>query len=125
MLDTVNREIVHKWYNTHDRTLMDSECIWEIAEGFPYGGIYTSSQAVFDEFFPRLLGEFDTFNAEVDEILDTGSVVLGLGRYQGRTKATSTQVSIPFAHLWKVRNGRIIWFRNYTDTLLLFRALQA
>ncbi len=108
MADTVNSEIVYKWYNTHDHSLMDSECIWEIAEGFPYGGIYNGSKAVFEEFFPRLLGEFDTFNAEVDEILDTGSLVLGLGRYQSRTKATSTKVSIPFAHLWKVKNGRIV-----------------
>lgn len=128
MMDILNREIIGKWYDTHDPALMAPECVWEIAEGFPHGGTYIGSKAVFEEFFPCLLGDFEVWKTEVEEILDANSIVLGLGHYLGRTKATSTKVStevnVPFAHLWKVRNGRIVWFRNYTDTLVLARALQ-
>lgn len=124
MTDMLNIEIIRIWYNTHDPALMVPECVWEVAEGFPHGGTYTSSKAVFEDFFPNLLGDFKAFNAEVDEVLGADSMVLGLGHYRGQTKATSTEVNVPFAHLWKLKNGRIVWFRNYTDTLLLARALQ-
>lgn len=50
---------------------------------------------------------------------------LGLGRYCVRAKATGIEVNVPFAHLWKVSNGQIVWARQYTDTLLLAQALQA
>lgn len=124
MNKTLNMEIIHKWYSTHDPALLSPQCVWEIAEGFPHGGTYTSSQAVFEEFFPSLLQAFETFNAEVEEILDANSMVLGLGYYRGKTKATHMQVDVPFAHLWKVKSSRIVWFRNYADTLLLDRALE-
>lgn len=124
MPNSSNIEIIGKWYSTHDPALLSPECVWEIAEGFPGGGTYTSSQVVVEGFFPNLLGAFQSFNAEVDEILDANSVVLGLGHYRGQTKATCTKVNVPFAHLWKVNNSRIVWFRNFTDTLLIDRALQ-
>ncbi len=117
-------EIIRRWYDTHDPNLINPECVWEIAEGFPHGGTYTSAKAVLEEFFPRLLADFEVWNAEVSEILDAEGTILSLGQYRGQTKANSVKVNVPFVHLWKVRNDKIVWFQNYTDTLLIARALQ-
>lgn len=58
MTDMLNIEIIRKWYDTHNHDLMAPECVWDIAEGFPHGGTYTSAKAVFEEFFPSLQGDF-------------------------------------------------------------------
>ncbi len=123
MNHTPNVEILRKWYGTQDRNLMHPDCVWEIAEGFPHGGVYSGSKALFEQFFPSLLADFEDWHAEVEEILDASDLVLGIGRYRGRARATGIQVSIPFAHLWKVRDGQILWARQYTDTFLVRAAI--
>jgi uncharacterized protein len=118
-------DVVRDWYNTHDPNLLATDCVWEIAQGFPHGGIYQGSQTIVENFFPKLQEDFDVWDAEVDRIMIADDILLGLGSYIGRTKSNGIEVKVLFAHLWKVQGGKIVWFRNYTDTLLLAHALQS
>jgi hypothetical protein len=48
-----------------------------------------------------------------------------LGRYTARAKATGAPLDIPFAHIWRFRDGRAVRFHQFTDTRGWVEALGA
>lgn len=49
--------------------------------------------------------------------------MVALGRYRGVARASGRAFGMPFAHVWRLREGRIVALSHYTDTLLPHRAL--
>ena len=49
--------------------------------------------------------------------------MVAFGSYGGTYKTTGPAMNAPFAHLWTVRNGRIVGFVQYTDTAKVLEAL--
>src|SRR5262249_46175533 len=78
---------------------------WDIAEGFPNGGVYRGIDAIVSGFFP-FLADFDKFYAKGDEYFESGDHVIVLGHYLGVSKK-GRRVQSRFAHLWTIRNGKI------------------
>jgi ketosteroid isomerase-like protein len=103
---------------------MDPQVEWREADGFPYAGTYVGPDAVLQGVFMRLGSEWDGFRAEPDEVLDAGDTVVGLGYYSGRYKATGKEFRAQFAHVFKLRDGKIVKFQQYTDTALVQAALR-
>ena len=97
---------------------------WAEAEGGPYGGISIGPDAVLQNVFMKLGGEWDGFAAVPREFLADGSTVVALGEYSGTYKATGKSFKAPFAHVWKFENGKAISFQQYTDTAVQLRAMQ-
>lgn len=54
-----------------------------------------------------------------------GSTVVALGEYSGTYKATDKGLKAPFAHVWKLQDGKALSFQKYTDTAVHQRPLQA
>lgn len=104
---------------------LSSDVEWTEAEGFPYGGTYTSPDAVLGGVFMRLGTEWEGFAAVPDEFIDGGDSIVVLGKYSGTYKATGKNFQANFAHVWKVQEGKAVRFVQYVDTLLVQRALQA
>jgi uncharacterized protein len=98
--------------------------VWTEAEGFPYGGTYNGPQAVLEGVFMRLGAEWDGFAVAPAEFIDGGDAVVVLGKYSGTYKATGKSFQADFAHVWKMQDGKVIRFVQYTDTLLVQQALQ-
>ncbi|MCB1607451.1 MAG: nuclear transport factor 2 family protein [Xanthomonadales bacterium] len=96
---------------------------WTEAEGFPYGGTYVGPQAVLDNVFMRLGGEWDSFSAQMAELVADGDTVVALGTYSGTFKATGKSFQAPFVHVWKFTDGQISEFIQHTDTAVVQRAL--
>lgn len=96
---------------------------WTEAEGFPYAGTYTGPGAVLDGVIMRLGTEWDGFSAVPAEFVVQEDTVVALGRYAGTYRRTGKGISVPFAHVWKLEKGRVIRFRQYTDTALVQKAL--
>ena len=105
--------------------VMDAEIAWTEAEGFPYGGTYNGPNAVLEGVFMRLGTEWDNFAAVPAEFIDGGETIVSLGTYSGTYKATGKSFKADFAHVWTFRNGKVVRFVQYTDTLLVNRALEA
>ncbi len=105
--------------------LMDENIAWEEAEGFPYGGLYHGPEAVLNNVFMKLGTEWDGYRAEAHEFIDGGDTCVVLGTYSGTYLATGKPMEAPFAHVWKLRDGKAHAFRQYTDTALVKRALEA
>lgn len=104
--------------------LLDPEIRWREADGYPYAGIYRGPDAVKAGVFDRIIGEWSSYSTVPTEIIEQGSTVVGLGTYTGTYAATGKTFTCPFAHVWRVRDGRIIDFDQHTDTHLVQQALK-
>ena len=106
---------------------MDPGIVWNEAENFPYAdkNPYVGPNAVVEGVFARLGGEWDGFNVALEEVLDAGDTVVSLGRYGGTYKKTGTRIHSQFAHVWRLRGGKIVKFQQYTDTLQAAKAVGA
>lgn len=89
---------------------------WEITAGFPYGGVYNGVNAVFNDFFARVLGDFDEWKTEASELLEAGDRIIGRGAYSGRCKSTGKRFSTQFVHLWTVQGTQIVRLQQCADT---------
>jgi len=97
---------------------MDRGIEWNEAENFVYadGNPYTGPQAVLEGVFARLGSEWDGYTVTPEQFLDAGDRVVALGTYTGTYKATGRGVRAQFAHVWGVREGKVVSFQQYTDT---------
>jgi hypothetical protein len=105
------------------RALIDPAIEWTEAQGFPLSGTYRGPDAVIQGVIVKLAEEWEDFRTVPDEFVDGGDTVVALGRYSGTYKATGKLFEAPFAHVWRVRDGRAVSYTQYTDTLLADRAL--
>jgi ketosteroid isomerase-like protein len=106
--------------------LLHPELEWTEAEGFPYySGTWTHPQDVVEKLLAPLMRDWDNFSALADDFLVDGDRVVSLGAYAGASKATGKAMRAPFAHVWRVADGKLKRFDMYTDTLLVDRALRA
>ena len=96
---------------------------WTEAEGFPYGGIYEGPEAILHNVFVRLGTEWEGFKVDPQAFVADGDLVVGLGLYSGTYKATGKSFVAPFAHVWELRDGKIVRFHQHTDTAVVQRAL--
>lgn len=96
---------------------MDEAIEWHQAQGLPHGGLYRGLEEVRRNVFDPLDEEWwDAFSADPDEFLDAGGEVVVLGRYRGTAKGTGRRLDVPFVHVWSVRDGKAIRFRQFLDT---------
>ena len=97
---------------------MDQSIEWNEAENFIYAdrNPYVGPQAVHEGVFMRLGSEWEGFRVTPEEWLDAGDRIVVLGTYGGTHKGTGRRVRAQFAHIWSVREGRVVRFQQYTDT---------
>ena len=101
----------------------DSAIEWTSAEGSFYPGTFIGPDAVLQTVFARIGGEWDGFRVAPTEYLDAGDSIVALGRYTGSYRATGKSMDAAFAHVWGVRDGRIVRFRQYVDSRKMAEAL--
>ena len=103
--------------------LLDPSIEWNEAEGFPYGGRFVGPQAVVDNVFMKLATEWENWTAVPDEFVDGGDVIVSMGKYGGTFRETGKSISVPFSHVWTLKDGKAVKFVQFTDTLLVADAL--
>ena len=104
--------------------LLDERLEWTEAERFPYyGGTWRSPQAVIDNLLVPLARDWDEFTVTAEDFVVEGDRVVSFGAYAGRFKATGRTMTARFAHLWTVRDGRIVKFEMHVDTAKILEAV--
>jgi ketosteroid isomerase-like protein len=98
---------------------------WTEAAGGPYGGVFIGPDAVLNNVFMKLGGEWDGYAAVPSEFIADGATVVVLGEYSGTYKATGKSFKAPFAHVWKLKDGKAASFHQYTDTAVHRQPLSA
>lgn len=98
--------------------LMSEKVEWNEAEHFTYwtGGPFVGPQAVLNGVFARIGQDFDGFTVDVGRVVGCGDTVLSEGRYRGTVKATGKRLDVQVAHVWDVRDGKVVRFQQYADT---------
>jgi ketosteroid isomerase-like protein len=97
---------------------MDQSIEWILAENSIYADLnpYVGPQAVAEGLFARLGSEWEGYTVTPEEFLDAGDRIVVLGTYSGTYKATGRDVRAQFAHVWGLREGRVVSYQQYTDT---------
>lgn len=98
----------------------DENIAWTEAEGFMYAGTFDGPTGVLSGVFMRLATEWEGFAAVPNKIVDGGDGnVVSIGTYSGKYLKTGKSTKVPFAHEWELKDGKIITFRQHTDTAVI------
>lgn len=106
------------------RRIFHPEIEWIQNAGFPGGGTHHGTDTVLTDVFAKFRLEWETWQAIVTEWLDAGDNIIAIGVYRGTFKTTGRSMEAAFAHVYTVQDGRIVKFRQYTDTLKVAEARQ-
>jgi len=68
------------------------------------------------EFFSKMAELQDVEQFEPREFIAQGDIVVALGHYRWRVKATSRSFESDWAHAFTIRNGKVVNFHEYYDT---------
>ena len=102
---------------------MSSGIEWHQAESNPYmlsGEAWVGPDAVLNNLFMRLGGEWDGFAVHPNAFHDAGDSVIVEGRYSGSYKPTGKSMDTQFCHVWGVKDGKLTRFQQYVDTAKLW-----
>ena len=101
---------------------------WRLAESHPYqpSGIpWVGPDAVLQNLFLRIGSDWDGFTVQPRRFHDAGETIVVEGRYTGRHKPSGKPLDIQFCHLWRIRDGKVAGFQQYTDTARLQEIMNA
>ncbi len=127
-----NRAIVNGMYQAFSKgdipsvlAAMDDKVVWNEAEGnsLADGNPYKGPDAVLKGVFTRLGDEWENFrlaNIKLHEM--SNDQVLATLRYHGKYLKTGNTIDAQAAHLWKLKNGKVVSFQQYVDTKQLAEA---
>ncbi|ANP52689.1 ketosteroid isomerase-like protein [Streptomyces griseochromogenes] len=127
MSDSPQIDVVRRFYDAAGdlgviRSVVDEDARWDVAEGFPNGGVYDGLGSIVNDFFP-FLSRFQEFRCVGEAYYEDGDQVIVLGRYVGVTIG-GKPVTSRFAHFFTLRKGKITQLRQTSDTLPIARALE-
>ncbi len=103
---------------------LDPEIAWTETAGGPFAGTYTGPNAVLENVFGPLGGEWDEFSVQPETYVCDGDTAVVLGTYRGVFRPTGRALDARFAHAWQLRDGRAARFEQITDTALWNAAQQ-
>ena len=95
---------------------------WHQAESNPYrpsGEAWIGPDAVLNNLFMRLAGDWDGFTVHVKSIHNAGDTVVVEARYTGTFKPTGKSMDTQVCHVWDVKDGKVTRFQQYLDTAKL------
>ena len=98
---------------------MDPDIVWNEAENFPYSdrNPYIGPDAVLNGVFARIGAEWEYWNLTNIQLHDmSNNQVLATLRYDAKHKQTGKVIDSQTAHLWTLKDGKIVAFQQFTDT---------
>lgn len=103
---------------------LDAQVEWREADGFSTPGTFVGPDAVLNGVFMQLGNQWDGFSVTPDEVVVSGERVVSFGHYAGTSTKTGKAFRVPFAHAWRMKDGKVTHFQQYTDTHLVQEAMK-
>lgn len=94
----------------------DENISWTEAKGFPYAGTYIGLKAVTENVFSRLGNEWIDYKFTPEDYVASEDNVVAYGTYSGTYKLTGKSFTARVAHVWKLKDGKIISFEQFVDS---------
>ena len=134
MKENQSMQIIDNLYKAFEKgdipTIMGSmspKIEWNEAESnsMASGNPYIGPDAIINGVFARLGAEHEYFKlADIELHEMSNNKVLATLRYDAKNKKTGKGYNAQAAHLWALKNGKIISFQQYVDTKKLAEAEQ-
>jgi ketosteroid isomerase-like protein len=128
-----NVEVVRRGYEAFGRgdldallNLLDDDIEW-ISSGppeLPTAGMRRGRRQV-GEFFDAVNQLFEIQRFEPESYIAQGDRVVVLGGDTSRVRATGKILDFDWAHVFTLRNGKVVAFHEYIDTAAIVAELQA
>jgi uncharacterized protein len=100
------------------RDLVDDTCTW-ISPGpkekLPWAGTFRGKQEIAN-FFAQVGQNLEFTEFAPHEMIEQGNTVVVLGRLAGTAKKTGKPIANEWAHVFKYREGKVVFFQEYIDT---------
>ena len=104
---------------------LDPDVEWHVPDTFPGGGGVFHGQWEVLACLEEIGKLFENAQPDPEEFLSAGETLIVLGMWRARARATGVQVEVPFAHVQRFRDGKVVYFRNYIDSAEPLKALEA
>lgn len=122
------RPIYEEWgrgnWNPHFEAY-DPEMEWGWSDEFPdLAGVFTDGRSP----NPRLrawLSGWEHWRAEADDYLEFGDYVVVLATYRGTGKGSGVEIAQEGAHVFKVRDGKVVRLEIFADRERAIRSVHA
>jgi ketosteroid isomerase-like protein len=91
----------------------DQEVEWRLAEDQPDAGPFRGHEGV-KRLFDGWLEAWDDWALEPEEFIEAGDAWVVQVRIHGRGKESGMKIEVPYAHVVKLRGGRIVEVHDYS-----------
>ena len=105
--------------------VLAQDATWTEAAGFPYAGTYIGPEEITSKVFRRLATEWVGYRAKVHTYLADGDQVAAFGVYSGVYLETGKSMTASFAHLYRLKEGKIVSMEQYVDSAMVQQAMSA
>src|SRR5438045_2599451 len=108
------------------QSYMTDDVVWT-AEGHPvmtWTGNFTG-KARTTAFFTGLLNDFVNPVLDMEIFIGEGDNVAVFGRYQATVRNNGVRLDTPVAHYFRLRDGKIAEYRNFTNSAVIVEAMNA
>lgn len=92
---------------------------WTEAKGFPYSGTYIGLESVTKNVFSRLGSEWIDYKFTPEDYVASDDKVVAYGTYSGIYKITGKSFKARVAHVWKLKDGKIVRFEQFVDSQIV------
>lgn len=96
---------------------------WVEADGFPCAGTYIGPAQVVENVFAALDQSWEGFGFHLERLVGVGDEVVALGNYRATHRVTGKSIDVRAAHAWTLRDGKVVAFEQFTDTLRVAQAM--
>jgi hypothetical protein len=124
MSDQKNADVVRQAYNSFKTgrfqallNLLSTDVDWRLPEikGVPFSGARRGRDQV-GKFFAGIAEHQEALQFEPREFVSEGDKVVSIGHCEWRIKSTGKKFASDFAHIFTVRDGKIVGFLEFLDT---------
>jgi len=133
MSEQEDLQIVHRIYDAFSSgdlaailNLMADDVDWLFfgSAKIPWAGSRRGRSGV-EQFFKAAADTFEVEAFQPDEFLIAGGTIVVLGHERMTVRATGRVVAANWAHIWQLRQSRVVRFREYSDTAAWEAGLRA
>lgn len=104
--------LLNNWTAEPDCFLVHPNCVWTVASGHPYQGVYEGKHFL-DQYAEHIAVMYAEWIDVTHEII--GSQIGGIitGDYHFKHEATGLRYKAPFTHFYRISRGQIVSVRCY------------
>jgi ketosteroid isomerase-like protein len=99
----------------------DEQIEWVSPDSVPFGGAYHGHEGV-GQFFGQLPQHFQELHVDPEEFIDAGDVIVVPVHLHG--SGAGGRLDSKSLHLWRMRDGKAVSFREYDDTARVLEAIR-